>query len=204
LKWQLLVLQSRNKSVHVLFVDVKKLYKLIFCLRSKAFNLNLSRICSLHKGRMFGKNTALTHLNANHPEEGLGRGGGGVARKIIPFFCLTCSITTFVLGSSFSFSFVQGFQSGGGAVGGVRPVSAPQTSEGAPTAGGFRSVGAPVTKPGTGVPPLGPPLAAQPANCWVCGRTVSGVFLQVKGIEYGTKFVFKNYMNKIILIVTVK
>jgi hypothetical protein len=53
LKWKLL--QSLNNNVHVLFVDVKKLYNLIFCLRSKAFNLNLSRISSLHKGGFLGK-----------------------------------------------------------------------------------------------------------------------------------------------------
>ncbi len=180
LKWKLL--QSRNNSVHVLFVDVKKLYKLIFCWRSKAFNPNLSRICC-KEGSL--ANTAITVISSEPPWRREGEG----CFKNYPIFWSRCSIMTFVLDSS-----VQGFQSGGGAAGGVRPVSAPQNSEGAPTAGGFRSVGAPVTKPGTGAPPLGPPLATQPANCWVCGRTVSGVFLQVKGKKYDKKLVFKNYM----------
>jgi len=176
LKWQLL--QSRNNNVRVLFGNVKKL---CVCVAKHLILIFRGFPHFTKEGSL--ANSTNTHLNGNHPEEGQ---GGEVALKTIPFFCLTCSITTFVLGSSFSFSFVQGFQSGGGATGGVRPVSAPQTSEGGGSQG-FRSVGAPVTKPGTGGPPLGPPLAAQPANCWVCGRTVSGVFLQVKGIEYDTK-----------------
>jgi hypothetical protein len=180
LKWQLLILQSRNKSVHVLFVDVKNLYKQIFFCGAKLLIVIFRGFAHFAKEGSL-ENTDITHLNGNHPKEGR---GGGVCSQDHPIFCSKCSLTTFVLGS-----FVQGFQSGGGATGGVRPVSAPQTSEGTPAAGGFRSVGAPVTKPGMagGVPPLGPPLAAQPANCWVCGRTVSGVFLQVKGTEYGTK-----------------
>ncbi len=78
LQWKLL--QSLNNNVRVLFVDVKKLYKLIFCLRSKA----LSRISSLHKGGFFGKNTAIAHLNGNQKKK-KGKGGGG-ALKTIPFF----------------------------------------------------------------------------------------------------------------------
>jgi hypothetical protein len=173
----------------------QKVVQTNFCLRIKAFNLNLSRICSLHKGGFVGKYRHYTFEREPPQRRAWGGGGGGSQNN--PIFCSTFLITTFVLGTSFRFSFVQGFQSSGGAtIGGVRPVSAPQTSEGAPTAGGFRSVGAPVTKPGTGLPPpVGPPLAAQPANCWVCGRTVSGVFLQVKGTEYGTKSVLKNDLN---------
>ena len=53
--------------------------------------------------------------------------------------------------------------------------AAPQQSSGPP---GFKSVAAPITKPSTGTQPTGPPA---PQSCWRCTKTISGVFLQVKG-----------------------
>jgi len=53
--------------------------------------------------------------------------------------------------------------------------AAPQQSSGPP---GFKSVAAPITKPSTGPQPTGPPA---PQSCWRCSKTISGVFLQVKG-----------------------